>query len=343
MAEVINFISNSNLKLLDLFKEFAGKSEEIDIAVAYVKNSGFNLIKNVICDKKVRLIFSFEFLVTDPECIESLLKAGIECKEYKTSSADEIAFHPKLYIFKNKNSVRVIVGSSNLTAGGLTSNVESCLVIEGSYEDEIIAEILNNFERMWQSSKARSVSGSVIEKYKLMKKEYVRKREIADTVIKELKSEEGYANSVIVCMTKEHDVGGIYDRMIGIPERSEKLFFNWIKKGTRIFIYYKGIGISKVVKAISNPFFSQEIVDEWKDGYELKGEKYPNRVKTELIAKFQNPVTLGDLKALNIKRLDTGVLISTAHLRSNVVPISDADGDAIENLLKERNNYGRHL
>ncbi|RLI76462.1 hypothetical protein DRP04_12650 [Archaeoglobales archaeon] len=341
MAEVLGLVNNSDSKLIDLFKEFAESSREIDIAVAYVKSSGLELVKDVIHGKKVRVIFSFEFLLTDPECIEKLMEFGAECKEYKTSGSDEIGFHPKLYIFKSEDLVRVVVGSSNLTAGGLVSNVESCLVIEGNYEDKIIIDIFNYFERIWHSSKANLVSKEDLKRYKLKKKEYERKCKIADDVINELKSEEGYTNSVIVCMSKEHDLNDIYNRLIGVPARSKSLFFKWIKKGTRVFIYYtyknKGIGIFKIVKAVDEPLESEEVVDEWKDYFELKGEKYPNRVRTELIAKFSNPVTFDDLKRLNIIRLDTRVPITSAHLRHSVVPISDADGDAIENLLKEKN------
>ena len=128
MTEIVDFINNSDVKLIDLFKKFAESSKEIDIAVAYIKNSGLKLVKDVLCGKKVRVIFSFEFLVTDPECIEKLMELGAECKEYRTSGNDEIGFHPKLYIFKGEDLVRAVIGSSNLTAGGLVSNVESCLV-----------------------------------------------------------------------------------------------------------------------------------------------------------------------------------------------------------------------
>ncbi len=337
MAKIIDFVNNSELKFVDLFKEFAKNSKEIDIAVAYVKNSGVELVKDTLYSKKVRVIFSFEYLITDPECIEKLIELGAECKEYKTSGSDEIGFHPKLYIFRSEDMVRVVIGSSNFTAGGLISNVESCLVIEGNYEDKIITNILNYFERIWHSSKTNLVSKEDIEKYRLKKKEYERKRKMADDVINEIMSEKEYTNSVIICMSKEHDLNDIYNRLIGVPTRSKKLFFNWIKKGTRIFIYYMNYGITKIVKAVGQPFISEEIIKEWEDGYVIKREKYPNRVHTELIAKYKNPVTLKELVELGVRRVDTEKVICTAHLRHSVVPISDADGDAIENLLKEKN------
>ncbi|RLI81966.1 hypothetical protein DRP04_05010 [Archaeoglobales archaeon] len=334
---ILNFISNSSLKLIDVFKELAEDSSEIDIAVAYVKSSGLDLIEEFMRGKSIRMIFTFDFLITEPECVKRLIDLGCECREYRTAGNDEIGFHPKLYIFKKKNLVRIIVGSSNLTAGGLLSNIESCIVIEGTQSDPIIKKILDWFESLWNSSKATIISQKEIEEYISKKREYERKHQEVDRILKELKGEKGYANSVIICMSKEHDKNDIYDRLIGVPARSGGLFFKWVRNGSRIFIYYINHGIAKIVKAIGQPFISEEIIKEWEDGYIIKGEKYPNRVFTKLIAKYKNPVTLEELVELGVRRMDTGKVICTAHLRHSVVPISDADGDAIEHLLKVKN------
>ncbi len=341
MARILDFISNSEIKLIDLLEKFGNSSESMDIAVAYVKNSGIQLTEKILSGKKVRILFSFEFLTTDPESIEKLIEVGVECKEYRASGTEEINFHPKLYIFKNSETVRIIVGSSNLTAGGLSTNVESCLAIEGSYNDEIISKTLDYFERLWNSSKAKSISKENLESYKIKKRKYEEKYKEISELIQEFKKERSYSNSVIVCMTKDHDANDIYNRLIGVPDGpngvTRSLFFRWISKGTRIFIYYNGIGISKIVQAIDDPFRSEEIVEEWRDGFEFKGEKYPNRVKTRLIAKFNKALIFQELSNMNLKRLDTGKPLSSFHLRLSVIPISDVDGDLIEKRLKEIN------
>lgn len=343
MVRILDFINNSEIKLINSFKKFAEDAEEIDIAVAYVKNSGLELTKNILSDKKVRILFTFEFLTTDPESIERLIEQGAECREYRVSGTEELNFHPKLYIFKGNQTVRVLIGSSNFTAGGLLSNVESCLAVEGSYGDEIIDKILNNFERIWKSSKAKQISEEDLENYKSKKRKYEEACEGAEKILCEVRKEQSYANSVIVCMTKEHDKNDIYNRLIGVPDgfngATKTRFFEWIKKGTRIFIYYNSIGISKIVEAVSDPFVDSRIVEEWRDSEHW--EKYPNRVKTRLISTFPRPVTFGELKKLNITHLRTGNPLSPAHLRQSVVPISDADGDAIEE--KKDVGFGSYL
>jgi len=343
MAKILNFIDNSEVKFKDIFSKFAGEANKIDIAVAYAKNSGFELIKDLINKKEIRILFTFDFLTTDPDCINKLLKFGARCKEYRSSGTEEeLNFHPKMYIFKNNDKVRIIIGSSNLTGGGFLSNVESCLAIEGEYEDRIIGEILNYFEKLWNSSKAKYVSEDDINRYKAKKENYYKEYKRVYRIVQDSRTEYGYANSVIACLTREHDQNDIYNRLIGVPDgpggTTRNRFKRWIKKGTRIFIYYKEIkGISKIVEAISDPTWDDKIIPEWRDGFEQIGETYPNRVNTRLIRKFPQPVTFKELKELNIRRVDTGKLIVPGHLQQSIMPISDADGDAIERKLLEKN------
>ena len=142
-------------------------------------------------------------------------------------------------------------------------------------------------------------------------------------------------------MTLEHDRNDIYDRLIGVPDgphnATKNRFLKWVRKGTRIFVYYKGIGIAKIVEAITEPFRDENIVDEWRDGYLSKGETYPNRAKTKSVEKFLQPLSLEELRDLNIKRMETNNIISTGHLQQTVVPITNADGDLIERELREKN------
>lgn len=80
--KILNFVSNSTIKLVDTFKELSEEASEIDIAVAYVKHSGLELMRNYLVGKNVRIIFTFEFLVSDPECVKKLLEMNCECREY---------------------------------------------------------------------------------------------------------------------------------------------------------------------------------------------------------------------------------------------------------------------
>lgn len=56
------------------------------------------------------------------------------------SGMSHVVFHPKVYAFDGPKGWAVVVGSSNLTTGGLYSNIESYLVVEGTAEDHPILE-----------------------------------------------------------------------------------------------------------------------------------------------------------------------------------------------------------
>lgn len=340
MVEIKYFVDNSKSKFLDIFKEFARDVDEIDIAVAYIREKGFELIRDEISNKKIRILFSLGFFITEPECIRKLIQIGAICREYRTGGREEPEFHPKLYIFKG-DKIKIIVGSSNLTEGGFLNNVESCIAIEGYENEPLIKEIIDCFEEKWSSSKSREITLQEIEDYESRRREFEEKNREARKIIENYNKEKGYANSVIVCMTLEHDKNDVYNRLIGVPDgpgnATRKRFFTWVKKGTRIFIYYKGIGIKKIVEVIDEPYRDTSIVKEWRDGYLSKGETYPNRVKTKLVEEFLQPLSLKELRELNIKRMETNNIISTGHLQQTVVPITNADGDLIERKLREKN------
>ena len=57
----MNFITNSKEKLIDRIKGIFSWAEEIDIAVAYVKTAGYNLVKNSLKNKKIRLLLELDF------------------------------------------------------------------------------------------------------------------------------------------------------------------------------------------------------------------------------------------------------------------------------------------
>ena len=344
MVEIKYFIDNSKNKFLDIFKEFAKDANEIDIAVAYLRKKGFELIKDEIQGKKIRILFSLGFFITEPECIRKFIRIGAICKEYRTSGKEEIEFHPKLYIFKG-DKIKIIIGSSNLTEGGFLNNVESCIAIEGHEDESLIKEIMDHFKEKWNSSKSRGVTLQEIEDYESRRREFEEKNREARKIIEKYNREKGHANSVIVCMTLEHDKNDIYNRLIGVPDgpgnATRRRFFTWIKKGTRIFIYYKSIGIKKIVEAVNEPYRDISIIKEWRDGYLSKGELYPNRIRTKLVKEFLQPLSLKELRDLNIKRMETDNTISPRHLQQTVVPITNGDGDLIERKLEEKNaEYG---
>lgn len=104
------------------------------IMVAYVKSSGVKPLYDSICDFRqsggaVKAIVGIDQGNTSWEGLWMLLQCADEAYIYDDKKESQ-TYHPKLYVFERRNTyAEVVVGSSNLTGGGLFSNYELNTVI----------------------------------------------------------------------------------------------------------------------------------------------------------------------------------------------------------------------
>ena len=98
-------------------------------AVAYAKNSGIGRLNNDLVNfsdsgGQTEAIVGIDQRITSYQALvnlSSITKGNLLIYHDKGM----ITFHPKLYLFGNDNVEKVIIGSSNLTAGGLYTNFEA--------------------------------------------------------------------------------------------------------------------------------------------------------------------------------------------------------------------------
>jgi HKD family nuclease len=141
-------------ELPELLRNSIDNSLYIRIAVAFLKNGGFeqiedNIDKALAKGKKVDFVIGAYpvFHITDPSAL-SKLKA-LEKKYPNNMNVgifDTGDFHPKLFIFQCMNSNKAIIGSSNLTSGGVGSNIEANIFLERQPNDELIKSITQFFD-----------------------------------------------------------------------------------------------------------------------------------------------------------------------------------------------------
>ena len=72
-------------------------------------------------------------------------------------------FHPKVYLFRNGDSVQAVIGSHNLTHSAMNRNVEASVLIEGSRHDDTLKDLSQFIHTAW--SDARPVSSDFIQRY----------------------------------------------------------------------------------------------------------------------------------------------------------------------------------
>lgn len=89
---------------------------------------------------------------TEPEALRALLelsRKNANVAMYCYGSLSEVGiYHPKLYVSRAGDEVIAIIGSSNLTQGGLKKNVEINVLIEAQMGDEIASDIYTAYNRL---------------------------------------------------------------------------------------------------------------------------------------------------------------------------------------------------
>jgi HKD family nuclease len=106
------------------------------MAVAFLKESGLKVI-DLAMEKclenggHVEMIAGLDFKTTDPQAIFQMIQRQkrmpnfkFYCYGDKHENRTDNVFHPKIYLFQGKNEMTGIVGSTNLTKGGLLTHFE---------------------------------------------------------------------------------------------------------------------------------------------------------------------------------------------------------------------------
>ena len=157
------FIENREHLHVAHIKTLLRKSDQACFALAFIRHSGVDLIKAEIESLikrrgSIRVLFANDFGATDSSAVEALQEIGADLKFY----SDAISFHPKTFIFKTRKGLWAIVGSSNLSASGLSQGTEWRILL--SPDDMDCAPILTEFNRMWNSVKASEVTEEVLSR-----------------------------------------------------------------------------------------------------------------------------------------------------------------------------------
>lgn len=97
-------------------------------AVAFVKRSGVKHLSDsmkIFSEKRVvKLAIGVDLFGTSIEGVETLCSSITNGEVWVYHNELTSTFHPKLYLFSNETQALVIVGSGNLTEGGLYTNEE---------------------------------------------------------------------------------------------------------------------------------------------------------------------------------------------------------------------------
>ena len=154
-------------KVLSTIIQELNSCEEFWFSVAFVTTSGVaTLIETLIALEKKgikgKILVSQYLNFTQPEALKRLL----QFKNLEIKIAIDNSFHSKGYLFKKNEVYNLIIGSSNLTANALCTNIEWNLKISATPISHIIFNVIKEFTAEYE--KAVIVDSAFINNYEIL-------------------------------------------------------------------------------------------------------------------------------------------------------------------------------
>lgn len=127
------------LKLQDL--------EHCVLSAAFVNSGGVDLIAGHLkaIAKNVTFYAGIRNDITSRQALETLLSVGAKLYVVDTGSR-RVIFHPKIYAARSKAAGHLVIGSANMTAGGLNNNIEGGVSLNLDLKDAADNKLYKSIE-----------------------------------------------------------------------------------------------------------------------------------------------------------------------------------------------------
>lgn len=121
--------------------------KRVILSVAFVSESGVQLIKNELKAHAahVTVFAGVRNDITSHQALSLLLDIGGKLYTVDTGSR-MVIFHPKLYLVIGKLRAKLVVGSANLTLGGLNNNIEAGMLLDFDLTDAADKTLVSEIE-----------------------------------------------------------------------------------------------------------------------------------------------------------------------------------------------------
>ena len=121
--------------------------ERIVISVGFINENGLAALEAALSPiaDRTTVVAGIRNGITSAQGLRKSLAIGCTTYVVDTGSRD-VLFHPKVYVSRNAGEARLIVGSANLTVGGLNSNIEASLYMEMELTETENASLIADLE-----------------------------------------------------------------------------------------------------------------------------------------------------------------------------------------------------
>jgi hypothetical protein len=160
MQNLLKYLSTD--KFASEFSRCCKEYSKLEMYVAWIGNPEailpFAYLENL---SSISAIIGVEFCHTHPLGIRFLMENGGKVRIAKNNEL----FHPKIYIFSKKRAIAVLIGSANFTYHGFYKNYEANILIEGTANDSVLADIINDVQIYKSDDLSFEVSENWLEIY----------------------------------------------------------------------------------------------------------------------------------------------------------------------------------
>lgn len=107
------------------------RTERVILSAAFLTGGGISLLRDALgpVAERTTVLAGIRNRITNSQGLAASLELG--CSTYVVDTGlPQVIFHPKIYMSRNQNEARLVIGSANLTEGGLCSNIEASLLFD---------------------------------------------------------------------------------------------------------------------------------------------------------------------------------------------------------------------
>ncbi len=303
----VDLLDNDRKTVAVALSEALSGAREAKIAMAFATGSGLNALPELkqFCARggKLKFIAGTDFQRTEFEAVDALgEERTAACKVVWIPRAKQNrVFHPKLYLFEDRENFIGIVGSSNLTAGGLRHNFEANLRLVGSPTEPESVELKEYFDRLWVHPLTTELNEQIRKDYQLLQEQrreaegaFLAQADVAKRlrgvnllVADALARKPGADAHLLKTSMKNYAVWLRH----GVCGDNNQRRIAALKPGTVCFFYIKGRGGLLGAMAIVVSGVYEDSSARWADGV------YPYRVNLEILAKSEAPLDIAPARS----------------------------------------------
>jgi HKD family nuclease len=187
----IKFVDNRKNDHTKFVHRILNDNKCIYILVAFLKMSGIEQfefeLNNIINSKsKITFVVGLDFFITDPQALKKIY--AIISKQEKSKlylvQGNRQTFHPKIYCGTTVQRATFLVGSANMTLGGMQNNFEVSSYFSVNKTSEYYTEFKKYLSSIISHKKTNEANLLLIDQYQADHQIYNKKRKKAESEAK---------------------------------------------------------------------------------------------------------------------------------------------------------------